>query len=137
MNPQDASKTAFTVENGNYEFTRMPFGLKNAPATFQRVMDNVLDDIIIFSPSLQKHISDIRLVFTKLLNANLKIQPAKYNFLRKEIDFLGHIVTQEGVRPNPSKIQAIKDFPCPKTIREIKSFLGLLGYYRKFIKDFA
>lgn len=137
MNPQDASKTAFTVENGNYEFTRMPFGLKNAPATFQRVMDNVLDDIIIFSPSLQKHISDIRLVFTKLLNANLKIQPAKCNFLRKEIDFLGHIVTQEGVRPNPSKIQAIKDFPCPKTIREIKSFLGLLGYYRKFIKDFA
>lgn len=128
MNPQDASKTAFT---------RMPFGLKNAPATFQRVMDNVLDDIIIFSPSLQKHISDIRLVFTKLLNANLKIQPAKCNFLRKEIDFLGHIVTQEGVRPNPSKIQAIKDFPCPKTIREIKSFLGLLGYYRKFIKDFA
>jgi len=149
MNPQDANKTAFTVENGHYEFTRMPFGLKNAPATFQRVMDNVLgdlignvclvylDDIIIFSPSLQKHISDIKLVFSKLLNANLKIQPAKCNFLRKEIDFLGHIVTQEGVKPNPNKIQAIKDFPCPKTIREIKSFLGLLGYYRKFIKDFA
>lgn len=149
MNPRDASKTAFTVENGHYEFTRMPFGLKNAPATFQRVMDNVLgdlvgnvclvylDDIIVFSPSLQKHIADIKSVFTKLQNANLKIQPSKCSFLRKEIDFLGHIVTQEGVKPNPLKIQTIKDFPCPKTTREIKSFLGLLGYYRKFIKDFA
>lgn len=92
MNPLDARKTAFTVENGHYEFTRMPFGLKNAPATFQRVMDNVLgdlignvclvylDDIIIFLPSIQKHINVIRLVFTKLQNMNLKIQPAKCKF---------------------------------------------------------
>jgi len=110
MNPHDASRTAFTVENGHNEFTRMPIGLKNAPATFQRVMDNVLgdlvgnvclvylDDIIVFSPSLQKHTADIKSVFRKLQNAHLKIQPSKCSFLRKEIDFLGHIVRYDSLK---------------------------------------
>jgi len=149
MDPRDMAKTAFSVENGHYEFMRMPFGLKNAPATFQRVIDNVLgelvgdiclvylDDIIIFSASLQKHLMDINSVFQKLPQANLKIQITKSNFLRKEIDFLGHVITQDGIKPNPDKITAVKNFPCPKTTKQIKSFLGLLGYYRKFIKDLA
>lgn len=149
VKPEDIPKTAFTVENGHYEFVRMPFGLKNAPSTFQRVMDNVLreligkvclvfmDDIIIFSTSLQEHTENLAAVFQKLRDANLKIQLDKSEFLRKEIAFLGHIVTPQGVKPNPDMIAAIKNFPIPKTQKQIKSFLELLGYYRKFIKDFA
>lgn len=149
MNPEDITKTAFNVENGHYEFVRMPFGLKNAPATFQRVMDNVLrglqnefclvylDDIIIMSASLQEHLVHLTKVFQRLRETNFKIQLDKSEFLRREVAYLGHIVTPEGVKPNPEKIAAIKKYPIPTTTKEIKSFLGLLGYYRKFIKDFA
>lgn len=149
VRPEDIPKTAFTVEGGHYEYVRMPFGLKNAPSTFQRVMDNVLrdsigkicmcymDDIIIFSTSLQEHLENLATVFKKLRQANLKVQLDKSEFLHKEIAFLGHVVTPEGVKPNPDKIKAVKKFPLPKTQKQIKSFLGLLGYYRKFIKDFA
>lgn len=149
MNPDDIEKTAFSTENGHYEFKRMPFGLKNAPATFQRVMDNILrginneeclvylDDIVIFSTSLQEHIERLRKVFMRLRNANFKVQLDKSEFLRKEVNYLGHVITSNGVKPNPDKISAIKKFPLPKTPKEIKSFLGLIGYYRKFIKDFA
>lgn len=149
IHPDDVEKTAFTVEHGHYEFVRMPFGLKNAPSTFQRVMDNVLqglqgkvclvymDDIIIFSTSLQEHISNIKLVFERLRQANLKVQLDKSEFLHKEVSFLGHVITPEGVKPNPQKIHAVKNFPIPKTQKQIKTFLGLLGYYRKFINNFA
>lgn len=149
MNQADRNKTAFTVEGGHFEFVRMPFGLKNAPATFQRVMDFILgdligstclvylDDIIIFSTSLQNHLTDIRQVFERLRSANFKLQVSKSDFLRREVNFLGHIVTQDGVKPNPNKIKSIQEFPIPKNRKQIKSFLGLLGYYRKFIKDFA
>lgn len=149
MDPKDVQKTAFTVEGGHYEYIRMPFGLKNAPSTFQRVMDNVLgdlvgktclvylDDIIIFSTSLQQHMARLKEIFERLKKANLKVQLDKSEFLRKEIAFLGHVVTTEGIKPNPDKIHAIKNFPIPKTQKDIRTFLGLLGYYRKFIKDFA
>lgn len=149
MNPKDIPKTAFSVEGGHYEFIRMPFGLKNAPSTFQRVMDNILreligkiclvylDDIIIFGTSLQEHISNLELVFEKLRESNFKIQLDKSEFLRKEIEFLGHIVSTEGIKPNPNKISAVKNFPIPRTAKNLKSFLGLLGYYRKFIPNFA
>lgn len=123
MNRDDILKTAFTVEGGHYEFIRMPFGLKNAPATFQRVMDNIfgdligticlvsLDDIIIFSTSLQDHLIHLKTIFERLRSANFKVQLTKSNFLRKETEFLGHIVSQECVKPNPNKIEAIKNFP--------------------------
>lgn len=149
MSESDIQKTAFSTENGHFEYLRMPFGLKNAPATFQRVMDNVLrnltneiclvylDDVIIFSTSLQEHIQNLKSVFNRLRKANLKIQPDKCEFLRTEVSYLGHVVTPDGVKPNPDKIHAIKNYPIPKTATEIKAFLGLLGYYRKFIKDFA
>lgn len=149
MHPDSIEKTAFNTDSGHYEFLRMPFGLKNAPATFQRVMDNVLrhllnkiclvymDDVIVFSTSLTEHINNLKQVFQTLRTANLKVQLDKSEFLRKEVEFLGHIVTPEGIRPNSKKIDAIRRFPIPKTQREIKSFLGLIGYYRKFIKNFA
>lgn len=149
MHPDSIPKTAFSVENGKYEFTRMPFGLKNSPSTFQRVMDDVLrdlqnkvalvymDDVIIFSASLDEHIANLKSVFKKFREYNLKVQLDKSEFLRKEVEFLGHVITADGIKPNPKKIIAIQNFPIPKTVREIKSFLGLLGYYRRFIKDFA
>lgn len=149
MDPSSIPKTAFNVENGHYEFIRMPFGLKNAPATFQRVMDNVLrdlqgkiclvymDDIIIFSTSLQEHLNSLKLVFQRLQDNNLKIQLDKSEFLQKTVEFLGHVVTPEGIKPNPKKIKTILNFPIPRNPKEIKSFLGLIGYYRKFIKNFA
>jgi len=149
MHPNDIGKTAFSTERGHYEFCRMPFGLKNAPATFQRVMDNILrgiqnemcavylDDIIIYSTSLQEHIQRLTEVFKRLRKTNLKVQLDKSEFLRREVNYLGHTITPEGVKPDKNKIKAILEFPIPKTQREIKSYLGLLGYYRKFIKDFA
>lgn len=149
LEDQDVEKTAFSVNTGKYEFTRMPFGLKNAPATFQRVMDCILrellgvcclvymDDIIIFSPSLDQHKLDLKKVLKKLEEANLKIQLDKCEFFRKEVQFLGHTVTEEGVRPNSDKIETIKNWPLPQSEKEIRQFLGTLGYYRRFIKDFA
>lgn len=149
MDPTSIEKTAFSVNNGLYEYVRMPFGLKNAPSTFQRVMDNILkehlnrccfvymDDVIIFSKSLNEHMQHLRLIMKKLREYNLKVQLDKTEFLRKEVAFLGHVITPEGIKPNPSKITAIEKFPLPKTTKEIKSFLGLVGFYRKFISNFA
>lgn len=149
MSPDSIHKTAFSTETGHYEYLRMPFGLKNAPSTFQRVMNNILkglinqiclvymDDIIIFSSSLEEHLKNLKAVFSRIRESNMKIQPDKSEFLRKEVEFLGHIVTPEGIKPNKKKLAAIKDFPIPTTAKEIKSFLGLVGYYRKFINNFA
>lgn len=147
--PIDIPKTAFNVENGHYEFLRMPMGLKNAPSTFQRVMDNVLkdlqnsvclvylDDIVVFSTSLQEHIINLEKVFERLRESNFKVQLDKSEFLKLETSYLGHIISRDGIKPNPDKITAIQNYPIPTTPKEIKQFLGLVGYYRKFIPDFA
>lgn len=149
IDPKDIPKTAFNIDHGKFEFVRMPFGLKNAPATFQRLMDSVLrkhlgircfvymDDIIIFSTSLKEHLKDITAVLTTLRDANLKVQCDKSEFLRKEVEFLGHVVTTEGVKPNTNKIEAILNWPLPKTPKQLKSFLGTVSYYRRFIPGFA
>lgn len=142
-------KTAFNTEQGHFEFVRLPFGLSSAPATFQRVMDIVLkglinkicvvylDDILIFSTSLEEHLEHLTLVFERLRESNLKIQLDKSEFIRRDVEFLGHIITPEGIKPNKKKIEAIENFPLPRTQTQIKSFLGLIGYYRKFISHFS
>lgn len=149
MDPESIEKTAFTVNNGHYEYVRMPYGLKNGPSTFQRVMDNILkeylhkfcfvymDDIIIFSKSLQEHISHLKLIFQKIREFNLKIELDKCEFMSKNVEFLGHVITPKGISPNPSKLKAVEKYPIPRTVKEIKSFLGLIGYYRRFIQNFA
>ncbi|CAK1582403.1 unnamed protein product [Parnassius mnemosyne] len=149
MDPEDIPKTAFNVENGHYEFLRMPMGLKNSPSTFQRVMDNVLkglqnviclvylDDIVVFSTSLQEHMINLEKVFSRLRESNFKVQMDKSEFLKRETAYLGHVITKDGIKPNPDKIRAIKNYPMPRTPKEIKQFLGLVGYYRKFIPNFA
>ena len=149
MDPNSIQKTAFSVDNGHYEYLRMPFGLKNAPCTFQRVVDNIfreylnrfcfvyMDDIICFSKSLEEHRQHLKLIFEKLREFNLKAQIDKCEFFRKDVEFLGHTVTPHGIKPNPSKLIAIEKYPIPKTTKEIKSFLGLIGYYRRFISNYA
>lgn len=150
VHPDDVAKTAFNIGDGyrgHFEFLRMPMGLRNSPSTFQRCVDNILrglknvlvymDDIIVFSTSLQEHIQDLENLFQRLREANLKIQLDKTEFMKRETPFLGHLVTTEGIKPDPNKVKAIKEFPIPRTTKEIKSFLGLLGYYRKFIPSFA
>uniref|UniRef100_A0AAG5DCG3 RNA-directed DNA polymerase n=1 Tax=Anopheles atroparvus TaxID=41427 RepID=A0AAG5DCG3_ANOAO len=149
MDPLYREKTAFSTPNGHYEFNRMPFGLKNAPATFQRAMNSVLsdligrvcfvylDDIIVIGKDLNSHLKNLSVVLQRLACFNLKIQLDKCEFLRRETEFLGHTITPEGIKPNPDKIRKILEWSLPKTKKEIKQFLGLAGYYRKFIKDYS
>jgi hypothetical protein len=146
---EDQCKTAFSTQKGHFEFKRMPFGLKSAPATFQRLMNTILmelvglrclvylDDIIIFGETLQEHHFRLQQVFQKLREHNIQLEPDKCEFLKTELQYLGHIVTADGVAPDPKKIQAIVEFPTPKTPTSVKSFLGLVGYYRKFVPDFS
>lgn len=149
MNSNDKEKTAFISQRGLYQFKRMPFGLTNAPVTFQRMMDLVLlgllyeiclvyiDDIIIFSRTFDEHINNITTVFDRLREANIKLSVEKCNFCLKEIPFLGHVISSQGCAPNPDKVKAIVNWPAPQHKGELKSFLGLAGYYRRFIPDFA
>lgn len=146
---EDRAKTAFSTPLGHYEFVRMPFGLKNAPATFQRLMNSVLrdyinkicvvylDDILIFSTTAEEHMDNIRKIFDRLRQHNLRIQIDKCNFFATSTEYLGHILTTEGVKPNPTKVEAIQKLKLPQTAKQIKSFLGATGYYRKFIKNYA
>lgn len=148
MDPNSIAKTAFNAgTHGHYEYLRMPFGLKNAPATFQRCVNHVLqgipnvriyiDDILIYTKTIEEHFRILELVFTRLQEYNLLVQLDKSEFLKTSTTYLGHIISEEGIQPNPEKIKAVKDFPIPKTTKQIKGFLGLTGYYRKFIKDYA
>lgn len=149
MSENDKEKTAFSTLYGHYHYNRMPFGLKRAPATFQRLMNNVLvglqgiecfvymDDIIIYGYNLAEHNSRLQNVFDKLRDHNLKLQPEKCHFLSKQIAYLGHLITENGVSPDPAKLEAVSSYPLPKKEKDIKSFLGFAGYYRRFIPNFA
>lgn len=149
VHKNDQAKTAFSTPYGHYEYVRMPFGLKNAPSTFQRLMNYVLrnynnricivymDDILIFSSSIEEHTKNIRTIFSVLRRANLKIQVDKCNFMKKETDYLGYVLTENGVQPNPDKIQKILNLTLPTRQDQIRQFLGISGYYRRFIKGYA
>ena len=127
----------------------MPFGLCNAPATFQRLMHSVLhglvnkvcliylDDIIVFGKSSQEHLDNLKLVLDRLGEAGLKIKPKKCTLMCKEVAYLGHIISPEGISPNPKKVQTVLDWPVPRTVKEVQSFLGFTNYYRRFIKNFS
>ena len=142
--PEDQEKTAFATPTGKYEFCRMPFGLKGAPATFQRAMDNLLrpytfadayiDDIVDFSDDWEQHLAE---VLHCLKAAGFTAKLVKCSFAKRRVDFLGHVVGGGTVKPQAGKIQAIQDFRRPKTKKDIRAFLGLAGYYRKFIPNFS
>jgi predicted aspartyl protease len=149
MDPNDKEKTAFITDSGLYQFNVMSFGLTNAPATFQRYMDAVLaglkwnsllvyiDDILIFSPTFESHLKDVETVFARLAEANLQLKPTKCNFFQKELVYLGHLVTAEGLRPDPLKVKAILEMETPNDATDVRSFIGMTGFYRSYIEGFA
>ena len=146
----DKHKTAFTVGPlGFFECNRMAFGLTNAPATFQRLMEACmgelhlkeclifLDDILIFSKTFEEHLSRLEGVFSRLKKHNLKLKPSKCELFMKEVKYLGHIVSENGVQTDPEKVKALKEWPIPTNVKTLRSFLGFTGYYRRFIKNYA
>ncbi|KAF0889956.1 hypothetical protein E2562_034412 [Oryza meyeriana var. granulata] len=149
MNPADVEKTAFRTHDGLYEFLVMPFGLCNTPATFQALMNDVLrpflrrfvlvffDDILIYSASLTEHLRHVRAVLTVLHQHRLFVKRSKCAFGVDSIAYLGHIISAQGVAMDPDKVQAVADWPQPRSARVVQGFLGLAGYYRKFVKDFG
>ena len=149
MEETDQAKTAFTTPLGLFEYTRMPFGLMNAPATFQRLMNTVLgdlnlsevliylDDIIVFSDTIEEHIARLDRVFTRLREHGLKLKPSKCHLLVERVRYLGHIVSKEGIATDPEKSDAVEGWPVPKTVKDVRSFLGFTGYYRRFIPRYA
>ena len=151
MHPDSKEKTAFSTYQGLYEFNVMPFGLKNAPAVFQRLMQRVLmglnpeegpvstyiDDVLVFSASFEDHLQHLSCVLDKLINVGLKLKPVKCHFLCPKVEYLGHLITPTGISPNPGRIAAVKDYPAPTSVKEVRQFLGIASYYRRFVRGFA
>jgi cleavage and polyadenylation specificity factor subunit 1 len=143
VDPQDIPKTAIITPFGLWEFLRMPFGLRNAGQTFQRLMDRILqdlpfvftylDDILIASRSAEQHMKHLEEVFRRLQTNSLIVRLEKCEFGSSEIDFLGHRISAEGCYPRPTKIDAIKDFARPSTVKDLQRFLGMINYYHRFI----
>ena len=148
LSPESKEKTAFVTPFGLYEFEVMPFGLHNAPATFQRMMDHVfqgcesfagayLDDVVIFSLTWEEHLKHLAEVFSRLNEAGLTVKPQKCQFAQQEDHYLGHIIGGGKVCPDPAKIASVKDYPKPQTRKDVRAFLGLTGYYRRFVPSYS
>ena len=142
-------KTAFAPHRGLYQFKKMPFGLTNAPATFMRLMETVLrevnwdqclvylDDIIVFGDSFEQCLQRLGNVFRCLKEAGLKLKPSKCQLFKRQVSFLGHIVGKDGIACDPEKIDKVKNWPTPRSVEDVRSFLGLANYYKRFIKNFS
>ncbi|TKS67456.1 Retrovirus-related Pol polyprotein from transposon 412 [Collichthys lucidus] len=149
MNEEDKAKTGFVTPVGFWEFNRMPQGVTNAPSTFQRLMEKsmgdlhlkevlvFLDDLIVFSTTLEEHEQRLLRVLHRLKEYGLKLSPEKCKFFQTSVKYLGHIVSEKGVETDPDKILALKSWPIPRNLKELKSFLGFAGYYRRFIKGYS
>ena len=134
---------------GHFENDRIPFELNNAPATFQRMMDTALrgligkicfvylDDIVIFGSCIEEHHQNLVILLGRLRQTGLRLQPDKCEYLRPELEYLGHFITAEGVKPNSKKLEVVLNFKKPSNPTDVQEFLGRSGYYRKFIKDFS
>lgn len=150
MEPKSKEKTAFVTWSGLYDFCKMPFGLVNAPATFQRLMENVLaglardgcclvymDDVIVLGKTLEEHNANLEKVFARLRDAGLMLKPKKCQLAQLEVEYLGHIVSALGIQTDPRKLEAVQKFPRPADVKSVRSFVGLASYYRRFIPQFS
>lgn len=149
VKPEDEAKTAFRTHSGHWEFRVMPFGLANAPASFQALMNTILrsllrkcvlvfvDNILIYSLTLEVHLDHLREVFKILDQHQLLLKQSKCSFGQQQLEYLGHIINANGVAPDPKKIEAVQNWPTPTDIKQLRGFLGLSGYYRKFIKNYG
>jgi len=149
LDPTSRDKTAFISHAGLFRFRVMPFGLTNAPATFQRLMDLVLgglkwscalvylDDIIVYSSSFEDHLHHLELVLQQIQQSGLTLKINKCHFCKTHLKYLGHIVSKEGIRPDPDKLNAVREYPVPTKLKAVRTFLGLSSYYRRFIKNYA
>lgn len=145
----DRAKTAFCTPFGLFEWNRMPFGLCNAPGTFQRLMERMfgdqqcqslllyLDDIVVFSSSVDQHLARMEVVLSRLHREGLKAKLSKCAFFKQEVQYLGHVISSEGVSTDPGKIEAVSQWPLPTSVTELRSFLGFASYYRRFVEGFA
>ena len=145
---ESRAKPVFVVPMGKWEFKRTPFGLSQAPAYFQLLTDKVLmgcssfamgylDNSSIFSKSEEEHLQHLQEIFTRLHKLGLKMKCAKCSFFKKHIQYLGHLVSENRFEPLPEKLESIQNMLAPRTAKEVKQFLGLIGYYRKFVPCFA
>lgn len=149
MAAEDIPKTAFRTHHGHFEYLVMPFSLMNAPTTFQSLMNIVFEeylrkfvlvffnDILIYNPTTDEHVVHPQLVFQKLRIHQMFMKHSKCQFGVASIDYLGHIISAEGVSVDPQKIESIIQWPIPKSIKELRGFLGLTGHYRKFVKGYG
>ena len=148
MAQESKEKTAFTTPFGLYEFNVMPFGLHTAPATFQRLMNQVLkecrgfarsyiDDVVVYSKSWEEHLQHLRKVFHCLQKAGLTLKLPKCRFGLNKVDYLGHVIGNGEILPDPRKVEAVQCFQRPETKTQVNTFIGLTSYYRKFIPDYA
>ena len=149
MSGEDREKTAFITPSGLFEFNRMPFGLSNAPATFSRALGIVIsgltyeqclcyfDDVIVFSKDIDQHCQRLQAVLTRFREQNLGVKASKCSFGADRVLYLGHTVSSEGIHTDPSKIEAVQNLQSPRSLDQLRTFLGLAGYYRKFIPGFA
>ncbi|KAL0405380.1 UNVERIFIED_CONTAM: Retrovirus-related Pol polyprotein from transposon.6 [Sesamum latifolium] len=149
MAPGDIYKMAFRAVDGHYEFVVMPFGLTNAPSTFQSAMNDLLrpylrrfvivffDDILIYSKSWSSHLEHLRLILQLLFTHQFFAKLSKCQFGVFSVAYLGHIVSAEGIRPDPEKLQAGTNWPTPSSLTALRAFLGLIGFYRKFVQNYG
>lgn len=149
MDPNTQEKAAFVTPSGLYEWNVMPFGLCNAPSTFTRLMELVLkglhwkicliylDDVIVMGCTFEEELERLKQVFERLARAGLKLKPKKCFLFQKRVSYLGHVVTEEGISADPGKVEQVRTWPIPENSTEVKSFLGLASYYRRFVPDFS
>ena len=145
VEPKDCQKTAFATRKGLYQFQVMPFGLCNAPATFERLMETVLtglqwdicliylDDVIVFGKEFEDIIENLSIIFERLFSAGLKLKPRKCTLFARKVEYLGHVVSEYRISTDPQKVGVVKTWPEPANITELRSFLGFCSYYRRYI----